>query len=123
MVYLFDSSAIIEILNGNVDVILKYSNHPLLAIDLAYGEVYYYCLKSKYPLSKFDQLTFEITPHNLGNIKEAMDLRYSMKKREKNFSFVDALIYVVAKHLDAVLVTKDFAFRGLPNTEIIGAAR
>jgi len=115
----FDSSVIIEMLANNADVITAYKDHPLITIDLAYGEVYYYCLRTSLDIPTFDSFKFEILDHNLLRIKEAMELRYMMRKRKKDFSFVDALLYIVAKHNNAILVTKDLAFKGMPNVDLV----
>lgn len=117
--YLFDSSAIIEMLKGNKTVLERYNDQPLLSINLVYGEVYYYCLKAKLAVKDFKRIRFEIVEYSIGDIQDAMDLLYERKRQIKDFSFIDALVYTVAAKNKLILVTKDFGFKGLPHVEFV----
>lgn len=115
----FDSSAIIEVLNGNEVVVAAYKDAPLITIDLVYGEVYYFCLRAKIAPEQLQQISMEIVPHTLEDIKSAMELLYHRKQLIKDFSFVDALVYTVSRRAGCILVTKDFGFKGLPGVEFV----
>jgi len=117
--FLFDSSAIIEILNNQPAVVEKYKGVSVVTISLTYGEVYLYCLRTNVNKQKLKEFSLEIIEFTMEDIEEAMELLYERKKKTKDFSFVDAVIYTVAKKNNAVLVTKDFGFKGLSNVEMI----
>lgn len=116
--YLFDSSAIIEILKGNPATVEKYRSHLLVTINLAYGEVYYFCLKVAIS-QELKKITFELIDYSVQDIEQAMELLFQRKKQIKDFSFVDALVYTAAKNNGLILVTKDFGFKGLEGVEMI----
>ena len=116
---MFDSSAIIEITNKNKEVIEKYKSCDMTTINLVYGEVYSYCLKTGLTDDDFRAINFQIVDFELQDIKEAMKLLHEHKKATKDFSFVDAVVYTVAKKNNLTLVTKDFGFKGLSNVEFI----
>jgi len=118
-VYLFDSSAIIEILKGNSAVLERYSDQTLLCINLVYGEVYYYCLKANIAIGDFRKIQFEMIEYTIEDIQHAMELLYERKRRIKDFSFIDALVYTIAVKNKLTLVTKDFGFKGLSQVEFI----
>ena len=117
--YVFDSSAIIEMIKGNEAVIEKYQEHPLLIINLVYGECYFYCIKTGVKKEKFSAVPFQLLEYTLLDIEEAMQLLYERKKATKDFSFVDAIVYTVVKKHNLTLVTKDYGFKGLSNVEFI----
>ena len=119
--FAFDSSAIIEIIKDNKQVIEKYKDAPVITINLVYGEVYYYCLKTNLDKAVLERVNFEILAYTKEDIEEAMELLYRRKKETKDFSFVDAMIYVTAKNNELVLVTKDYGFKGLAGVEFIEA--
>ncbi len=119
--YLFDSSAIIEMLKGNALVLERYRDQPLLSINLVYGEVYYYCLKAKLAVEDFKKIRFEMVEYSVEDIQQAMDVLYERKRQIKDFSFIDSLVYAVAVKNKLTLVTKDFGFKGLPRVEFIVA--
>ena len=117
--YLFDSSAIIEMFKGSTAVLEKYRDQPLLSINLVYGEVYYYCLKAKLAVENFKNIRFEIVEYTLEDIQDAMNLLFERKRNIKDFSFIDALVYIAAVKNNLTLVTKDFGFKGLPHVEFV----
>ena len=117
--YFFDSSVVIEMIKDSPKVVERFKSEPLLTINLAYGEVYYYCLRAQCPIEKFEKLTFKILDYSLEHIKSAMRLLYKRKQDIKDFSFVDALLYAVSKSMGCILVTKDYGFSGLDTVEVI----
>ena len=109
-------------IKGNEQVIEKYKEHKLVTINLTYGESYYYCIRFQLKKDKFNVVPFELIEYNSENIKEAMELLAERKPKTKDFSFVDAVVYTVAKNNNLTLVTKDFGFKGLPNVEFIATS-
>ncbi len=116
--YLFDSSAVIEILCGNQKVIEKHKDSTLFTINLVFGEVYYYYLRSE-KIHEFEKLKMEVIGYTLEHVMSAMRLLQTRKKTTNNFGFVDSIIYTVANDLGFTLLTKDYGFNGLDNVEII----
>ncbi len=119
--YLFDSSIMIELSKGNEHLAKQYGEEPVLTINLAYGEIYYYGLKTNLPLKEIDGLAIQCTNYDLDDIKKAMHLLYTIKKRTRDFSFIDAVLYTVAEKNKLTLLTKDKDFKGLPHVECIDA--
>ena len=117
--YLFDSSVIIELIKGNQEIIDKYKEHKLVTINLVYGESYYYCIRAQVKKEKFSAVAFEIIEYQLKDVQEAMELLAERKPKTGDFSFVDAVVYTVAKKNNLTLVTKDFGFKGLSHVEFI----
>lgn len=118
-IYLFDSSAIIEILKDNKELVSKYKDSPLITINLAYGEIYYYFLKNGLDIKNFKEIKMEIINYNLEDIEAAMEFLLKRKKEIKDFSFIDSMVYTIAIKNNFSLVTKDYGFLGLKNVEII----
>lgn len=117
--FLFDSSCIIEILKNEPAVVEKYKDLTLATISLTYGEAYLYCLKIGLDTKKLKDFAMNIIEFTLEDIEEAMELLYAQKKKTKDFSFVDAVVYTIARKNNLTLVTKDFGFKGLSNVEFI----
>jgi predicted nucleic acid-binding protein len=117
--FLFDSSCIIEILKNEPAIVEKYKDATLVTISLAYGEAYLYCLKKNLDIKQLKKFSINMVEFSLNDIEEAMELLYTHKKKTKDFSFVDAVVYTVAKKNNIVLVTKDLGFKGLSNVELI----
>ena len=84
-----------------------------------YGEVYYYCLKTNLDIKKFKEIKWEIIHYNLRDIEEAMELLFKRKKEIEDFSFIDAMVYIITKNNKLILVTKDYGFAGLNCVELI----
>ena len=119
--FLFDSSTIIELHKGEDEKLLeKYKDISLVTIALAYGEVYLYYLRKALNKNKLKD-SLEIVEFTLEDVEDAMELLFERKKTTKDFSFVDAVIYAVAKNNNLILVTKDLGFKGLPNVELIAS--
>ena len=117
--YLFDSSVIIEILKGNEVLVEKFKNIPLVTIDLAYGEVYYYFLRTGLNTQQVKNLNFEFLPYSRENIELAMEILLERKKSVKDFSFVDSMVYTIGTKNHLIVLTRDFGFKGLPNVDIL----
>ncbi len=118
-IFLFDSSAIIEILKGNTVVVEKYKKFPVITISLVYGEVYYFCIKTNLDNKKFKETNFEMVDYSKGDIENAMEFLFKRKKEVKDFSFIGAMLYTITMKNKLILVTKDFGFKGLKDIEFI----
>ncbi len=117
--FLFDSSCIIEILKNEPLVVEKYKDLILTTISLTYGEAYLYCLKKNFDIEQLKKFSVNIVEFTMDDIEKAMELLYVHKKKTKDFSFVDAVVYTVARKNNLTLVTKDLGFKGLSNVEFI----
>ena len=117
--FMFDSSAIIEIAKGNDAVMQKYEASTLMTINLVYGEVYLYHLRAELTEESFKEIPFVLVNFSIEDIEESMKLLHKHKKITKDFSFIDAVVYTVAKKNNLTLVTKDFGFKGLSQVEFI----
>jgi predicted nucleic acid-binding protein len=106
-------------IKGDHITIEKYKQEKVVTVNLTYGEAFYYCIRMQLKKEKFTAIPLEILEYTLKDIENAMELLAERKPKTKDFSFVDAVVYTVAKKNNLTLVTKDFGFKGLPNVEFI----
>jgi len=106
-------------LKGSQAVIERFRGHSLVTINLVYGEVYYFCLRTGLDTGKLKNVHFELLDYTKEDIEKAMELLLHRKGQIKDFSFVDSVVYEVARKNRLILATKDFGFRGLPDVEMI----
>ena len=124
---MLDSSAWIEYIIGSskgeeVFEILKQNQDEIYSLSLIFAEVV-----SKFKREKEDfNLAFRIISSNSKVLevspeiaKEAGLLHAEMKKKKRDFGLIDAIIWVVAKKLNAKLVTCDFHFRAFKNVVLL----
>jgi predicted nucleic acid-binding protein len=124
--FLIDSSAWIEYLEGSlkgekVNEILESSNE-IYSISLILSEVISKSKRSNQDVgipfraitlnSKFVDISPDLS-------REAGILHAEMKKKNRDFGLVDAMIWVLAKNLNAKLVTCDFHFRNFKNVVLL----
>ena len=121
MVYFLDTYAIIEFLKSN-KAYLKYFKQRSITSRLNLMELYYKSLRDfgKELADKFYSmfLTFAVDFSD-DAIKEAMEFRLKMRKEGKDFSYTDAIGYIVAKKNKAKFLTGDEEFKGLPNVKFV----
>ena len=121
MVYFLDTYAIIEFLKSNKSYV-KYFKQRNITIRLNLMELYYKSLRDfgKELADKFYSmfLTF-VVDFNDDAIKEAMEFRLKMRKDGKDFSYTDAIGYIVAKKNKVKFLTGDNEFKGLPNVKFV----
>ncbi|MBI2671033.1 PIN domain-containing protein [Candidatus Woesearchaeota archaeon] len=116
--YLFDTYAIIEIIKINKNY-ERFKDEVLLTSILNFGELYYYFLKENRDIpnlivEKIKKLLLTI---DLEDITEAMKFRYI--HREKKFSFVDSVGYIIALRRGMIFVTGDKEFKDMKNVEFV----
>ena len=117
--YFFDTSAIIEIIEGNKEFFI-YSNAMINITIFNLAEIYWIAL---------DKLGEEKAEEVYGNyksavmavsdeiIKEAMKFRKEYKN--KGFSYADAIGYICAKKNNLKFLTSDSQFKDLDNVEFV----
>ncbi len=116
--YFFDTYAIIEIIkiNKNYD---NFKDEILLTGILNFGELYYYILKENKDPTHFiiEKIKRAILNIDIKDIIEAMKFRYT--NRQKKFSFVDSVGYVMALRRSLIFVTGDKEFENMDNVEFV----
>ncbi len=118
-VFFFDSYAVIEVLNGNLNY-KRYIDSGILLTKLNLFEVYYGILrevgeaaaedfiKGYYPcVTDFDQEVISYAS------------KFRLKFRKRNLSMTDCIGYVLANKLGIKFLTGDKEFRDMPNVEFV----
>lgn len=121
MVYFLDTYAIIEFLKSN-KAYVKYFKQRNITIRLNLMELYYKSLRDfgKELADKFYSMFLAfVVDFNDDAIKEAMEFRLKMRKEGKDFSYTDAIGYIVAKKNKVKFLTGDNEFKGLPNVKFV----
>ena len=117
--YFFDTYAIIEIIKENKNY-ASYKNEIIITSILNLGELYYSLLKS------FNKKTADEWKSRLDKslllidtdiIVEAMLFRHNNKN--KNFSFIDCVGYILAEKNNLRFLTGDMEFEGMENVEFV----
>jgi len=127
MRFLFDSSAWVEYLLGSskgeeVFKILKQNKNEIYSIPIIISEVVSRAKREKqnadisFRAITMNSKVLEVSPEIA---KEAGLLHAEMKKKKRDFGLIDAIIWVVAKKLNAKLVTCDFHFRAFKNVVLL----
>lgn len=119
MKYFFDTYAIIEIIKENKSY-KKYLDEEITTSHLNIGELYYFLTKSYskeladlwYNKLKDTSLFIE-----LDTIIEAMIFR--KENKNKNFSFIDCVSYIISKKNKLIFLTGDKEFKDMPNVEFV----
>lgn len=117
--YLFDTSAIIEIIRENPKYD-RYLSEEIITTSLNLGELYYFLLRNEG--EKEAELWNNILKESLVDINneaviKAMRFRYENMKR--NLSFVDCVSYIMARMHKITFLTGDKGFTGLPSVELV----
>lgn len=117
--YLFDTYALFEIINGNKNY-EKYKEFPITLSVLNIAELYWNLLKEKdrkFADEQIEKFNFEILniPYNL--IIDAVLFRYENKRHD--VSLVDAVGYVLAKKHKLKFLTGDRFFEDRDNVEFV----
>ncbi len=119
MTYFFDTYALIEIIKNN-EHYLPYRDEAILTSLLNLGELY------QALLHKFNERLAEEWRKRLeGNyltiteevIVKAMQFRF--KYKNKNFSFIDCVGYILARENNLKFLTGDKEFRDVENVEFV----
>ncbi len=117
--YFFDSYAVIEILNENLNYEM-YKNKEVTLTVYNLAEIYYSCLgvfneeELNNIYSQYKEAVVEI---NDDVLKEAMKFRKENKK--KDFSYTDSIGYIYAKMNKMKFLTGDNGFENMENVEFV----
>lgn len=125
MKYFIDSSAWIEYFEGSSlgrDVFDILKKEDVYSFSIIVSEVI-----SKVKRNNKDfNLAFKVISSNSKILditpeiaKEAGIFHAEMKKKQKDFGLIDSIIWVIAKKLDAKLVTCDFHFKDFKNVLLL----
>lgn len=122
MKYFFDTYAIIEIIRKNSNY-KEYFSEEMVTSILNLGEFYLILLRGKgMKLAEtwFKKLKYSTLNVDLGIIKRAMVFRF--RNKNKNFSFIDCVGYLLAKENGLVFLTGDMEFKDMDNVEYVKKA-
>ena len=119
MTYFFDTYAIIEIIKENKNY-KPYSREEIITSILNLGELYYALLRD------FDEKLANEWKEKLKecylNINEGIvinAMKFKFENKNKNFSFIDCISYVLAKENNLKFLTGDKEFEDLDNVEFV----
>ena len=116
--YLFDTYAIIEILGGNHSY-SSFVDSDCVINNFIFAELCYNLFLIKEPkadeyIDKYSKCINSVNPEW---IKEAMELRVNMKKR--NVSITDYVSYIMAKKIGTKFLTGDPEFENMEDVEFV----
>ena len=116
--YLFDTYALMEILDENINY-ETYTNLKPIINDFIFAEFCYNLFKDNTNNAKelIDEIKPAIAHADPEWIEEAMKLRFSLGKR--NVSMTDCIGYVMAKKLGIKFLTGDKEFQNFDNVEFV----
>ena len=117
--YFFDTYAIIEIVKENKNY-KAYFDKEIITSILNIGELYYALLKD------FDEKTAIFWLSKLRDYSLSVDLdvvvkamKFKFKNKDRNFSFIDCVGYVLARANGFIFLTGDKEFEGLDGVEFV----
>lgn len=118
--YFADTYALVEYFKGNKKYSKYFESGETITTQVNLMELYYWTLRDqneeladKY----FDSLLSNTVAFEAKTIKNAMKFR--LKNKDKNVSYVDALGYQVALENHVKFLTGDRAFEGMANVEFV----
>ncbi|MBS3079701.1 PIN domain-containing protein [Candidatus Pacearchaeota archaeon] len=116
--FVFDTYALVEIINGNRNYI-KYLNDKIIINNFIFAELCYALEKMKYPdadvlTQAYSNFIYPIKP---SIIKESMKFRY--KNKSKNLSITDCVSFFMAKSLGIKFLTGDKEFENIGDVEFV----
>lgn len=116
--YLFDTYAIMEIIDGNEDY-ESYLENEIIVNNFIFAELCYnlYRDKDKMIRMHIDRYSKFISSVKPEWIEEAMKFR--LKWKDRNVSITDCISYVMAKKLGIKFLTGDKEFEGMENVEFV----
>jgi|SRR3989344_9476210 len=118
-VFVFDTYALIEIINGNKNY-LPYLSSGIVINDFILAELCYNLIKessvekSSFYMDKYLEFSLKVPPKV---IKDAMAFRFSLRKRK--VSMTDCIGYFQAKSLGIKFLTGDKEFKCLEGVEFV----
>ena len=116
--YLFDTYAIIEIIDGNKNY-LKYSDSDVVINNFIFAELCYNLFKDNDKNAKkyLNNYAMHISSVKPEWIEEAMSFR--LKWKDRNVSMTDCIGYIMALKLGIKFLTGDKEFEGMNNVEFV----
>jgi predicted nucleic acid-binding protein len=116
--FLYDTYAIIEIIEGNENY-EGYLDKRIIINDFIFAELSYVLIREGYPdsdkyIQKYMKYVIHVSPDL---IKKAMEFRY--KNKEKGMSVTDCISYFQARKLGIRFLTGDKEFEDLDNVEFV----
>ncbi len=116
--FLYDTYALIEILNNNKDY-EKYTDKDIIINNFIFAEFCYQLIKDKEKNSEeyLNEIEPAIIKLTTNIIKKAMKFRYENKKRK--LSMTDCISYFQAKELGIKFLTGDKEFESMENVEFV----
>jgi hypothetical protein len=117
--FFWDSYAVIETIKGNSNYNLYIDEEVIITI-FNLIEIYFSALKDLGETTAekiYQQYSPSVTevPDNV--LKKAM--KYKLKNKDKNFSYIDCIGYVYATENDLIFLTGDKEFEKLENVEFV----
>ncbi len=123
--YFFDTFALIEITRGNANYNQYINDKGIVTTKLNLMELYY-CLLREHDKSiaesYFSKLNRYCIDFDDDTLKEAMQIKLKQRNANKNWSYIDALGYVIAKSMDIPFLTGDREFKDIENVIFIPAS-
>ncbi len=113
--FFFDSYAIIEVLEATARY-QPLAQETITTTALNLGETYYYYLRlgrEKEFLAILSRVRVELLDITPEQIYRAMEFKYA--HRQRKFSFIDSVGYIIAEESHLPFLTGDAAFQGMPN--------
>ena len=118
--YFFDTSALIEIVKENPHFEPYKRNVGIILTRLNLMELYYFYLRERNPLEgkkAYTKLLNFTAPYSNDTIQRAVEFRFQHKN--KKFSYVDCIGYMIAKERSIKFLTSDSGFKGMDNVEFV----
>ena len=117
--YFFDTYAFIEIVKGSKEY-EDYLDSTIITTKLNLLELHYILLKER-GLAVADAAYDFFCEHTVdvsdNAIRESSKFRY--KNKDKNFSYIDCIGYIIARMRGILFLTGDNAFKGMEGVEFV----
>ena len=116
--YVFDTYAIMEIIDGNENYDL-FTNAEIIINNFIFAELCYglYRDRDKNAREHLDKYSKSISSVKPEWIEEAM--QFMLKWKDRNVSITDCVSYIMAKKIGIRFLTGDKEFEGLENVEFV----
>ncbi len=116
--FVFDTYAIIEIINGNENY-KPYLDKNIIINDFIYAELCFILTRNNYPekntqLAKYVKFISHADPEII-----LLAMEFKLKNIKKDMSMTDCISYFMAKELDIKFLTGDKEFENLESVEFI----
>lgn len=118
--YFFDTFALIEMIAGNPNYLARINNVKVATTRMNLMEMYY-SLMRKHDLIYVEKCYSALLGFCIDiddeTIKKACLFRHANK--DKKFSYIDCIGYVIARTLNMKFLTGDNAFKGMEGVEFV----